>query len=106
MEQTRYAYEATLARIKRLEANLRMHRDGRLKLRLEATKIRAPVTGTILTKKAEKGNIVNPSAFSSGISASLCEMADLTHLEVDLSVQERDIASVKVGQQCWILPEA
>ncbi|MFO0880463.1 MAG: ABC transporter ATP-binding protein [Gemmataceae bacterium] len=64
------------------------------------------MTGAILSKKAELGNIVNPSAFSSGISASLCEMADLTRLEIDLSIQERDIASVKVGQPCLIMPEA
>jgi multidrug resistance efflux pump len=127
MEQTKYSYEATLARIKRLEASLRMLKEGRQSFRLEAseqeakqakaqfdrakwrydnTTIRAPINGTILTKKAELGNMVNPSAFSSGISASLCEMADLTKLEIDLSIQERDIASVKVGQPCVIMPEA
>lgn len=127
LEQTRYAYEATLARIKRLEATVRLIKDGKQLQRLRAadfekrqaeamlekakwrrdnTDIIAPVSGTILTKKAELGNIVNPSAFSSGISASLCDMADLTKLEIDLSVQERDIASVKVGQPCLIMPEA
>jgi multidrug resistance efflux pump len=126
-EQAKYSYDGTLARIKKLESTLRMIKEGRLvtrlraaefdmrqadwfltkaKWRFENTDIVAPVTGTVLTKKAELGNIVNPSAFSSGISASLCEMADLTKLEIDLSVQERDIASVKVGQKCWIMPEA
>jgi hypothetical protein len=33
-------------------------------------------------------------------------MADLTQLEIDLSVQERDIANVKVGQRCLVMPEA
>jgi HlyD family secretion protein len=71
--------------------------------------IRAPVTGTILKKSAERGNFVNPSALSSGaggIAVSLCEMADLTDLEVDLKVQERDIANVIVGQRCTVMPEA
>ena len=68
--------------------------------------IKAPVTGTILTKNAEKGNIVNPLAFSNGISASLCNMADLSDLEVDLKIQERDIPKVKNGQVCVAMPEA
>ncbi|HVS39354.1 MAG TPA: efflux RND transporter periplasmic adaptor subunit [Gemmataceae bacterium] len=66
--------------------------------------IRAPVTGTVLKKSAEKGNIVNPIAFN--ISASLCDMADLSQLEVDLKIQERDIPRVKKGQDCLAMPEA
>ena len=61
---------------------------------------RRPITGTILTKKAEKGNIVNPIAFN--ISASLCDMADLSDLEVDLNIQERDVAKVFKGQRCAV----
>src|SRR5262249_47369072 len=41
-----------------------------------------------------------------GISASLCDMADLKTLEIDLSVQERDIANVKERQRCAIMPDA
>jgi multidrug resistance efflux pump len=66
--------------------------------------IRAPITGTILTKKAEQGNIVNPVAFN--ISASLCDMADLSDLEVDLSIQERDVAGVFKGQKCRVVADA
>ncbi len=71
---------------------------------LDQCVVKAPITGTILTKKAEKGNIVNPIAFN--ISASLCDMADLSDLEVDLSIQERDIAQVHPGQKCRVVPEA
>ena len=66
--------------------------------------VTAPLSGTILTKKAEKGNIVNPIAFN--VSASLCDMADLSDLEVDMTIQERDIAVVKQGQRCRVRPEA
>jgi multidrug resistance efflux pump len=127
LEKAQFTYTATLARIKKLNTTIKLIRLGRLEARVKAaeaewkqaeatytkadtrwkwTKIKAPIKGTILTKKAEKGNIVNPSAFSSGISASLCEMADLTQLEIDLSIQERDIAQVKQGQPCWVMPEA
>src|SRR4029079_5363073 len=66
--------------------------------------IRAPITGTILKKNAEEGNVVNPIAFNG--SFSLCEMADLSDLEVDLNIQERDIAAIHVGQQCRVRAEA
>lgn len=77
---------------------------AKAKWRLEQCEIKAPVTGTILTKKAERGNLVNPVAFN--VSASLCEMADLRDLEVDLSIQERDYDKVAPGQECAVRPEA
>jgi multidrug resistance efflux pump len=127
LEIAKYGYEASAAKVRRLEASLRMVKEARLQTRLDAaradmkqaeanldkaewrlenTTIRAPISGTILTKKAEQGNIVNPSAFSSGISASLCEMANLRALEIDLSIQEREVAKIKKGQDCWVMPEA
>jgi HlyD family secretion protein len=64
----------------------------------------APTTGTILSKKAELGGYVNPLAF--GAAGYLCEMADLTDLEVDLSIQERDIDKVIDSRDCLVRPEA
>ena len=72
--------------------------------RLGNCTIRAPISGTILKKNAEEGNIVNPIAFNG--SFSLCEMADLSDLEVDLNIQERDVSLVKVGQRCRVRSEA
>jgi multidrug resistance efflux pump len=66
--------------------------------------IRAPISGTILKKNAEEGNIVNPIAFNG--SFSLCDMADLSDLEVDLTIQERDISKVFKGQKCKVRAEA
>lgn len=66
--------------------------------------ILAPGSGTILKKTVEEGNIVNPAAFNG--SYSVCEMADLSDLEVDLSIQERDVSNVFVGQRCVIRVEA
>jgi multidrug resistance efflux pump len=127
MEVSRYAYEATTAKVKRLESAMRLVKLGKLEQRVKAaqfdaqqagaylqkaqwrydnTWLVAPISGTILTKKAEQWNIVNPSAFSSGISPSLCEMANLRELEIDLSIQERDVASVKHDQLCLVMPEA
>lgn len=74
--------------------------------RLDNCTIRAPLSGTILTKKAEEGNVINPSAYSNGLSASLCDLADLSDLEVELKIAERDVAKVVRGQPCRIRCEA
>jgi multidrug resistance efflux pump len=74
------------------------------KFQLDSCIVRAPVSGTILTKTAEKGSIVNPAALS--IATAFCEMADLGDLEVDLKIQEREIAKVSEGQICRARAEA
>src|SRR3954449_1829607 len=74
------------------------------KWKLDNCHIRSPITGTILKKNAEEGNLVNAIAFSG--SVSLCELADLSDLEVDLTVQERDVSRVFKGQKCKVRAEA
>jgi multidrug resistance efflux pump len=72
--------------------------------RLDNTKIRAPISGTILKKNAEEGNLVNPIAMNG--SFSLCDLADLSDIEVELNIQERDVSKVSVGQKCKVRTEA
>jgi HlyD family secretion protein len=87
------------AQVQQSEAEL-----AKAKWKLDNCTIHAPISGTILKKNAEEGNIVNPIAFNG--SFSLCDMADLANLEVDLSIQERDIAQIFPGQKCKIRAEA
>jgi multidrug resistance efflux pump len=74
------------------------------KKHLEWCKVVAPFDGTILSKGADVGSLVNPVAFN--IASRICDMADLTKLEVDLSIQERDLAGISNGQECKVMPEA
>ena len=91
--------KAAQAQVRQAEAEVR-----RAKWRLDNCIIVAPISGTVLKKNAELGNLVNPVAFNG--SFSLCDMADLSKLEVELSIQEREIAKVKKGQRCKVQPEA
>jgi HlyD family secretion protein len=81
--------DAAKADLQQLEAAL-----VKAEWRLDNCVVTAPVSGVILVKRAEEGSLVNPSAFSNGTSASLCDMADLGELEVDLAVPERDVARI------------
>lgn len=124
-EQADSAYLAMLAREQSLRVDyefmIRGPRDNRIEAakrrvtqaeeevvktrwRLDNCTIRAPISGTILTKFAEEGNIVNQ--LSLNLKGSICDMADLSDLEVDLSIQERDVSRVFKGQRCRIRPEA
>jgi len=91
--------EMAKAEVMQAEADL-----SKSKWRLDNCTIKAPISGTILKKNAEEGNIVNPVAFNG--SFSLCDMADLSDLEVDLNIQERDISRVFAGQRCKVRAEA
>jgi multidrug resistance efflux pump len=73
--------------------------------RLDNCVITAPIDGIVLQKKAELFNLVNPLAFAA-TSGSLCDIADLADMEVELDVPERDIGKVVPGQKCHIRPDA
>jgi HlyD family secretion protein len=96
-------------RIERIEVARAQVRQAQAELakatwRLENCIIRAPISGTILKKNAEEGSLVNPIAMQGFYS--LCEMADLSDLEVELTIQERDINNVFQDQKCQVRPEA
>ena len=78
------------AQVSQAEAEL-----AKAQWRLDNCIIRAPISGTILKKNAEEGSLVNPIAMQGFYS--LCEMADLSDLEVDLTIQERDISKIVQG---------
>jgi HlyD family secretion protein len=94
-------------RYRALEAEVKQDKADheKAKWRLGNCYIVAPADGTILTKNVEEGNLANPIAFQAAVAASICTMADLSKLEVDISIQERDIKLVKEGQPCRVVAE-
>src|ERR1051325_5663037 len=74
---------------------------------LAATEIKAPVTGTVLERIVERGEMVSPSAFGgSGARTSVVDLADLTDLQVELDISQTDFARLKPQQRAEIVPEA
>ena len=79
----------------------------------EDTVIRAPISGTILEKRVERGQVIVSSFSGGGRSGSvssegqvLVTMADLEKVFVATEVDETDIGKVKVGQSVTITVEA
>ena len=74
---------------------------------LAATEIKAPVTGTVIERTVEPGEMVSPSAFGgSGARTSVVDLADLTDLQVELDISQIDFARLKSGQRAEIIPDA
>src|SRR5262249_39102929 len=85
VEKMRQAYQLMLEgpRIEKIEAAWADFETAEADLakarwRLDNCRVLAPISGTILTKKAEIGNLVNPIAFAG--SLNICEMANLADL--------------------------
>jgi multidrug efflux pump subunit AcrA (membrane-fusion protein) len=69
---------------------------------LDNARITAPLDGTVLEKNAEVGEILRPE----GLTTSLCILADLSVMEVEVDVQERDLQKIDIGRACTIIPDA
>ena len=74
---------------------------------LANTEIRAPVSGTVLQRIVERGEMVSPSAFGeSGARTSVVALADLNDLQIELDISQADFARLKMDQRAEIIPEA
>jgi HlyD family secretion protein len=72
------------------------------KSQLDATVIRAPVTGTILDRTAEKGELITAqfaSAAAGGPQGSVVSLADLNDLQVELDIAQADFARLSPKQK-------
>src|SRR5439155_16301204 len=79
-------------------------RKDEAKRMLDNCTITAPIDGTVLTKKTDVGSLVSPAAFN--VSASPCEIADLSSKEVEMDVPERQITNVRPNLDCRIASDA
>jgi HlyD family secretion protein len=69
----------------------------------EGTEIRAPQDGIVLQKSAELGESLRAEALAGN---GFCTLADLGQLQAEIDIQERDLAAIRVGQPCLVIPEA
>lgn len=100
--------ENAQAQVKRSEGQLQLARE-----QMRDTEIRAPISGTILEKRVEEGQIIfssfgggSRSSFGTSEGQVIVTMADLSRVYVVTEVDETDIGKVKVGQPATITVEA
>ncbi len=74
----------------------------------DSTLIRAPVTGTVLERLVEKGEMVTTMTFggTGGAKASVASLADLNDLQVELDINQNDFPKIVPNQECAVTADA
>jgi len=70
--------------------------------------IRSPINGVVVEKLVNPNELVMPQSFGGGRgpSTALLAVADPKDLQVEIDMNEADLAKVSLGQKCRVSPEA
>lgn len=103
LDDARLGVAAAEARLRQTEGSRRL-----LETFMEWCEIRSPVDGVVLERMVDPNELVTPQTFGGprGPSASLIAVADLGDLQVEVDLNESDLAKVRTGQACRVVPEA
>ncbi len=96
-------YEARQAQADAVKARINLDLANR---RLEETTVRAPISGTILTKSVEVGNVIASAVSQVSGGTVLMTMADLSSIEIRSFVDEVDVGRVTAEMPVRITVEA
>ncbi|HSE52977.1 MAG TPA: efflux RND transporter periplasmic adaptor subunit [Gemmatimonadales bacterium] len=72
------------------------------KIAMEDTDVRAPITGTIISKSVERGQVISSPTSDVGGGTVLLKMADLNLVQVRTLVDETDIGKIRAGQRATV----
>ena len=74
--------------------------------RMADTIIRSPVTGVILQKYVERGQIIASGVSNVGGGTPIADVADMRRVYIEAGIDEIDIGRIEVDQHATIRPEA
>jgi HlyD family secretion protein len=72
------------------------------KIAMEDTDVRAPITGTIISKTVERGQVISSPTSDVGGGTVLLKMADLNLVQVRTLVDETDIGKIRAGLRATV----
>jgi len=105
VEEANAAREMSAARVKALEANLKLQRAGMKEVEetIKNMNIFAPFDGTVVVKGAEVGETITPGGMGAASGrGSVVTLANLDQLEVETDISETLLSRVAVGQPAEI----
>ena len=127
-DQARYAFDALVNRVDSLGKTLELLRIGPrqeeidsaraevkraegmvafYKTQVDATVIRAPVTGTVLERNVEVGELVTTGFVGDrGAKGYVIAMADLNDIQVELDISQNDFARIFMNQKAVVSTDA
>ncbi|MBN1824994.1 MAG: efflux RND transporter periplasmic adaptor subunit [Candidatus Eisenbacteria bacterium] len=68
--------------------------------------VRAPITGRVITKEVEEGQIISSATTQVSDGTLLLTMADLTEVQIRTLVDETDIGLIQAGQEAEVTVDA
>jgi len=102
-DDSRLRVEAARASLEQAEAAVALAETF-----LDWTVIRSPIGGVVLEKLVDQGELVTPQSFGGGRgpSTAVLAVADPKDLQVEIDLNEADVAKVSLNQECRVSPEA
>ena len=102
-DDVRLRLEAARATLQEAQGTLELARTY-----LEWTVIRSPINGVVLEKLVDANELVTPQSFGGtrGPSTAVVAVADPKDLQVEIDLNESDLAKVFLHQACRVSPEA
>jgi HlyD family secretion protein len=76
------------------------------RIQLEDTDVRAPITGTIIEKDTERGQVIASATSNVSGGTTLMKMADLGLVQVRTLIDETDIGKIQPGQRATVTVDA
>ncbi len=73
------------------------------KIAMEDTDVLAPISGTIISKSVERGQVISSPSTDVGGGTVLLKMADLNLVQVSTLIDETDIGKIKPGQRATVI---
>ena len=74
--------------------------------RMQETVVSAPVSGLILQKYVERGQIIASGVSNVGGGTPIADIADMRRVHVEAGIDEIDIGRIEVGQRAAVVAEA
>jgi HlyD family secretion protein len=102
-DDSRLKLEGARATLKEVQGTVDLARTY-----VEWTVIRSPINGVVVEKLVDASELVTPQSFGGtrGPSTALLAVADPKDLQVEIELNESDLAKVFLHQRCSISPEA
>ena len=76
------------------------------RIQREDTDVRAPITGTVLEKDIERGQVIASATSNVSGGTTLMKMADLNQVQVRTLVDETDVGKLQPGQRATVTVDA
>jgi len=76
------------------------------RIAVDDTDVRAPITGTIIQKPVEKGQVISSPTRDVAGGSSLMQMADLSEVRIRALIDETDIGKIRPGMPATVVVAA